>query len=137
LKEGLKIPLFRNFLCAIVLAMAQEKKKCKELLSKVEYEILLAFHDIAKDLFEGSLQKIILFGRKKKPTSIGTLDVLLLFSSFSKADQKEVSQIAEELSENTLVQISPIAMDNKTYQSYKKEKHPLIQDIETTGCDFS
>jgi len=117
--------------------MAQEKKKCKELLSKVEYETLLAFHDIARDLFEGSLQKIILFGRKKKPTAIGTLDVLLLFSSFSKADQKEISQIAEELSENTLVQISPITMDHKTYQSYKKEKHPLIQDIETTGCDFS
>jgi len=117
--------------------MAQEKKKCKELLSKEEYEILLAFHDIAKDLFEGSLQKIILFGRKKKPASAGSLDIFLLFSSLSKSDQKEVSQIAEELSENTLVKISPIAMDHKTYQSYKKEKHPLILDIETNGLDFS
>jgi len=117
--------------------MAQEKKKFKELLSKEEYETLLAFHDIAKELFEESLQKIILFGRKKKPTSNGALDVLVLFSSLSKSDQKELSQIAEELSESTLVQISPIAMDHKTYQSYKKEKHPLILDVESTGLEFS
>lgn len=126
--------LVTNQAYAMMLRMAP--KKSKEFLNKEEYDALLAFYDIAKDVFEAKLEKFILFGRKHKGAPQGNLDVLLLFSSLSKEDIDEISQIAHDLTENTPIQISPISMDQKTFQSHKAQKHQLIKDIESTGCEF-
>jgi len=116
--------------------MGQRKNKTQKLLSKKEYNTLITFHDIAKGVFGPRIQKMIFFGRRSKTHCKGTLDVLLLFSKFLKKDCEEVSQIAEDLSDNSSTLISPIAMDKKTYKSYKSHHHPLIKDIEKSGCEF-
>lgn len=116
--------------------MGQGDKKIKELLTGEEYETLLAFHDIAEEVLGSRLEKIIVFGRTSKKEKTPELDVLFLLSEIDPEDSDEISQIAEDLSENSPTVIAPLVMDEKNYEKYKSLDHPLINDIQSTGVEF-
>lgn len=84
---------------------------------------LIGFRDVVKKIFGARLKKVIRFGKN---------DVLLLFSSLSKADHDEVFRLAEEWSINESP-VSPLTMDEKTYKKLVAEGKQLAKDIQKTG----
>lgn len=116
--------------------MANAKKKILEFISKEEYETLLAFHDIAQEVLDNRLEKIIIFGRTSKQESNGNLDILFLLSELESSDAGEIAQIAEDLSENSVTKITPLVLDSAQYKAGQTKSHPLLHDIQATGIEF-
>lgn len=85
---------------------------------------LSAFSELVKDIFGPRLKKVIAFGKQ---------DVLLLFSTLTKEDQVEISQLAEEWSKNEGSPVTPLAMDEKSFKKQLAEGKQLAKDIQKNG----
>jgi len=80
-----------------------------------------------QEIFGTRLKKIICFGKQ---------DLLLLFSTLKKEDASEVFELAEEWSHTHETPLSPLVMDQKSFNQLRTQKKQLIREIEKTGVEI-
>ena len=107
-------------------------------LNKNQREAIIRYLSILNEKYRGQIAEVILFGSVARGQSVEESDIDLLIVTANGDEQlrDEISMAGFDIILQTDVILSPLVMDEKTYEWHKKYRDPLYNSIRRDGVDL-
>lgn len=107
-------------------------------LSRNQKEAITRYLKILSQLYKGQISRVILFGSVARgdfsPES--DIDLLIVTANGEQTLRDEISMACFEIILETEVILSPLVMNEETYEWHKKYRDPLYNQIQKDGIDL-
>ena len=108
-------------------------------LNRNQKEAIARYLEILSQIYREQISKVILFGSVARgdfsPES--DIDLLIVTANGGQNLKDEISMACFDIMLETEVILSPLVMDEETYEWHKKYRDPLYNQIQKDGIDLS
>jgi predicted nucleotidyltransferase len=107
-------------------------------LNRNQKEAIARYLEILSQIYREQISKVILFGSVARgnfsPES--DIDLLIVTANGGQNLKDEISMACFDIMLETEVILSPLVMDEETYEWHKKYRDPLYNQIQKDGIDL-
>ena len=107
-------------------------------LNRNQKEAIARYLEILSQIYREQISKVILFGSVARgdfsPES--DIDLLIVTANGGQNLKDEISMACFDMMLETEVILSPLGMDEETYEWHKKYRDPLYNQIQKDGIDL-
>lgn len=107
-------------------------------LNRNQKEAIARYLEILSQIYREQISKVILFGSVARgdfsPES--DIDLLIVTANGEQNLKDEISMACFDIILETEVILSPLVMDEETYEWHKKYRDPLYNQIQKDGIDL-
>src|SRR4030066_759147 len=108
-------------------------------LNRNQKKAIARYLEILSQIYREQISKVILFGSVARgdffPES--DIDLLIVTANGEQSLKDEISMACFDIMLETEVILSPLVMDEETYEWHKKYRDPLYNQIQKDGIDLS
>jgi predicted nucleotidyltransferase len=107
-------------------------------LNKNQREAITRYLSILNQKYKGQISEVILYGSVARGESVeeSDIDLLIVIADGDQQLRDEISMACYDIILQTDVILSPLVMDEETYEWHKKYSDPLYNNVRRDGIDL-
>jgi predicted nucleotidyltransferase len=107
-------------------------------LNKNQREAIIHYLSILRQKYKEQISEVILYGSVARGESVleSDIDLLVVTTNGDQELKDEISMACFDIILQTDVILSPLVMDEETYEWHKKYRDPLYNNIQKDGIDL-
>jgi predicted nucleotidyltransferase len=107
-------------------------------LNKNQREAITRYLSILNQKYKGQISEVILYGSVARGEWVeeSDIDLLIVTANGDQGLRDEISMACYDIILQTDIILSPLVMDEQTYEWHKKYRDPLYNNVRRDGIDL-